>query len=533
MWQGQFSCCRPFLATVCFKHRIAATLRCQSNWRKRSQRYLNPNQAAYLPDEPYAQVLLEYTCFNIPAALAERLRFLLSSPVLRMLNAATITTSSKKVNRFLALLALAFFAVFGSSALNATVVVNARAVAAVPAMAGSLSPGERVKLFEEVWKAINERYYDPTFNGVNWKKVHDKYRPEVDRVTSDEELYSLLNRMLGELRDAHTRLFTPRERDERRRLQAISLGLSVYEVEGKTVVTSVEPDSEAARAGIEPGMIVQTIDNKPLAERIAEVRTRMGGTSTDRALLLRLYRLLLDGEPGSSLRLGLARADGKQINIVLTRRIVSDAPRIIYRRLPSGYGYIKLNVWKSPIHEQFKRALQELKDAPGMIIDLRGNPGGEVNEILKIAGYFFSSKMPFGRFITRTGRPLELFSAHHSDMIYSGPVAILVNEGSGSGSEMFSGVLQESGRAIVIGRQSCGCLLGITEYRKVRGGGELAISELGYISPKGRRLEGVGVIPNELVELKLSDLQSRRDIALEEAEAALRVPLKASSSAQH
>jgi carboxyl-terminal processing protease len=417
---------------------------------------------------------------------------------------------------------LALFITIGLSILSA---------AAPPAIAKPLSAGDRVKLFEEVWKAINEKYYDPTFNGINWKKVHDKYRPQLDRITNDEELYSLLNQMLGELHDAHTRLLTPREREERKRLQAVTLGLSVTEVEGKPVITNVEPDSEAARAGIEPGMIVQTIDDKPVAERIAEVRARMGGTSTDRAALLRLYRLLLNGEPGSSTKLGLVRADGKLLGVVLKRRLVSDAPRVVYRRLPSGYGYIKLNLWKSPIHEQFKRALWELKDAPGIIVDLRGNPGGEVNEILKIAGYFFSSKVPFGRFITRTGRPLELFSPHYGHAVYSGPVAILINEGSGSGSELFSSVLQESGRAIVIGRRSCGCLLGIIKYRKMRGGGELAISELGYISPAGRRLEGVGVAPDATVELKLSDLQSRRDVALEEAEVVLRAPIKASSSA--
>jgi carboxyl-terminal processing protease len=106
---------------------------------------------------------------------------------------------------------------------------------------------------------------------------------------------------------------------------------------------------------------------------------------------------------------------------------------------------------------------------------------------------------------------------------------ILINEGSGSGSEMFSGVLQENGRAVLIGRQSCGCLLGIARFRKVKGGGELAISELGYTSPRGRTLEGAGVMPNGEITLKISDLQRGRDIAVEEAENSLRSSIRSSS----
>jgi carboxyl-terminal processing protease len=120
---------------------------------------------------------------------------------------------------------------------------------------------------------------------------------------------------------------------------------------------------------------------------------------------------------------------------------------------------------------------------------------------------------------------LQLFAGEdNEDEVYRGMVAILVNESSGSGSEMFAGVLQENGRAVVVGRQSCGCLLGIAKFREVEGGGELAVSELAYLSPKGRRLEGKGVIPDELVGLTIADLQRHRDAALESAENALRTP---------
>jgi carboxyl-terminal processing protease len=231
----------------------------------------------------------------------------------------------------------------------------------------------------------------------------------------------------------------------------------------------------------------------------------------------------MEGEPGTSVTLGLERADGSTFNVEVMRRIVADLPTVTSRLLQSGYGYLKLNLWKSPAHKEFKRALEKFKDVPGLIVDLRGNPGGEAGVVVKIASYFFSNRVSFGQFISRTGKPINLFT-DRDDLIYQGPLIVLVNESSGSGSELFTGVMQESGRAIVIGRQSCGCVLGISRFKKVKGGGELAVSELKYVSPRGQKLEGTGVIPDKMVALTISDLQRHHDAALTEAESLLRSP---------
>ena len=393
----------------------------------------------------------------------------------------------------------------------------------------SLSLEDRMEVFEEVWSEIDEKYYDPGFNGVNWKAVRERFRPMVSGKGSDEDFYRLLKQMVGELRDAHTRFHTPRERKEREQLQAVSAGITIFEVEGQPVITGIDPMSEAAKAGVEAGMIVETINGSPISDILRDARSKIGGSSSDRAVRLRTYRRVIDGEANTPLRLGLRRADGKVLSVELMRRVVSDGARVTSRRLPSGYGYIKLNLWKSPIHKEFRNALRQLSDTPGLIIDLRGNPGGEVNEVLKIAGYFFNLRVPFGKFLTRSGKSLELFTGRDEERAYNGSVVILINEASGSGSEMFSGVLQENGRATVIGRQSCGCLLGIARFRKVKGGGEIAISELGYTSPAGRTLEGAGVMPNGEITLRIADLQRGRDIAVEEAESTLRSAIRSSS----
>ncbi|HXG64557.1 MAG TPA: S41 family peptidase [Blastocatellia bacterium] len=391
---------------------------------------------------------------------------------------------------------------------------------------GALSRSDRLEIFEEVWEDINEYYYDPNFNGVDWRAVRARYRPLVDAASSDEEFYTLMKRMVGELRDAHTRFHTPREREERKQHKSTSAGFSVYEIEGQTVIVSVDPASEAARAGVNEGMIVRAIDGKPVAEKLAEAQAAIGGSSTDRAVQLRLYRKILEGVPDTPLALALARPDGSEFEVTVTRREVSDRAQVKWYRLASGYGYIRLNVWREPAHKEFKNALERLKHVPGLIVDLRGNPGGEVNEVLRIAGYFLPDKKSFGSFIKRSGEAIQLFAGRRGEQVYAGPLVILVNEGSGSGSEMFAGGLQDLGRASVIGRQSCGCLLGISKFREVEGGGEVAISELGYLSPKKKKFEGAGVTPDQKVALTLADLRRRRDSTIETAETVLRAALR-------
>jgi len=342
----------------------------------------------------------------------------------------------------------------------------------------------------------------------------------IEQAAGDEEFYRLLKQMVGELHDAHTRFHTPQERREREHDQAISIGLSIFEVEGKPVVTNVEQDSEAARAGVEEGMLVLEIDGKPITERLAQARARVPGSSSERAIKLRIYRMITDGSPGTNTSLRLAGPGDRALNVTLTRHIIRDDAVVTSRRLPSGIAYLKLTLWKSPVGKQFKKALKAFRDAPGLIIDLRGNPGGEAEEVVKIASYFFDSHVAFGKFSSRTGRSIYLRTDDDEEE-YTGPIAILVNEGSGSGSELFSGVMQENGRAFVIGRQSCGCVLGISKFRKF-GEGELALSEFSFLSPGGKTLEGTGVIPNKIVDLKIADLQQHRDPALEEAERQLK-----------
>lgn len=393
----------------------------------------------------------------------------------------------------------------------------------------TLSARARAEVFEEVWKTIDGRYYDPSFNGVDWKAVGERYRPRVDAAAGDEEFYALLNQMAGELRDAHTRVRSPRQNRDYKKRQATTAGVIVYEVEGSAVVFDVTPDSEAARAGVLPGMLVRTVDGRPVAEAVAAARREVGASSSERATRVLSYVRLVAGEPGSVLRLGLARTDGTPFEVALTRLTVSAAPRFDARLLPSGLAYVRFNRFRPPVAKLLKEALSKFKDAPGLILDLRANGGGDGREGMKVAGYFFDEKVPVARIATRTGKPpsalfglvslpREFEAGERGGRLYSNPVVVLVNEGTGSTSELIANALQEQGRAYVVGTQSCGCVLGVLDHRDLKGGGGLDVSEVGFVTPKGRKLEGEGVTPDRSVTVTLRDLQGGRDIAVEMAE---------------
>lgn len=421
-------------------------------------------------------------------------------------------------------------------ALGGHVAVKAQSTAAQAsssqASASSLSARERVEVFEKVWKTIEEKYYDPSFNGVDWEAVRGRYRPQIEAAAGEEEFYELLNRMAGELRDAHTRVRSPRQGRERRNREATSAGVRLFEVEGTPVVFDVAPDSEAARAGVLPGMVVRTVGGRLVAEALAEAREEVGPSSSERAVRVLTYSRLIAGEPGSALELGLTRADGTPFEVKLTRRTVSAAPRFTARLLASGNLYVRFDRFLPPVGNELKEALEKFKDAPGLILDLRANGGGDGREGLKVGGYFFDEKVSVARIVTRTGKPpsalfglvslpKEFAAGEHGGRRYSNPVVVLVNEGTGSMSELVAGVLQEQRRAYVVGTRSCGCVLGVLKHRELKGGGYLDVSELGFVTTAGRRLEGEGVTPDRAVAVMLKDFQTGRDAALEEAEAYL------------
>ncbi|HEX8525773.1 MAG TPA: S41 family peptidase [Allosphingosinicella sp.] len=391
---------------------------------------------------------------------------------------------------------------------------------------------ERLRIFDYVWTEIRDKYYEPTLNGTDWEGARARHRPRVAAAADDRAFYALLRSMVGELRDAHTRVLDPQQARDRRREQSTSAGAVIYEVEGRPIIFAVRPASPAAQAGLRPGLRVTAVNGVPIAEALAKERAEVGSSSSERATLLLAYRRLVAGEPDEALRLGLLRQDGTPFEVSLPRRALDAAPQFEARRLPSGLAYVRFDGFRAPIARRFREALAEHRDARGLIIDLRSNPGGEAREGLRAVGPLLDERTLVARLATRTGRPpsallglvrlpLQMYAGKPGDQLYSGPVVVLVNEATASTSELVAAALQERGRARIVGARTCGCALGILRHRRLGDGGALAISEIGLVTGLGRRIEGDGVLPEVPVAVRLADFAAGRDAALEAAVAEL------------
>ncbi|HLM58925.1 MAG TPA: S41 family peptidase [Pyrinomonadaceae bacterium] len=406
--------------------------------------------------------------------------------------------------------------------------VGCRQAAPVPAASpaeSTLSQQERVEIFEQVWRTIDEEYYDPNFRGVDWRAARDRYRPQAESAPSDAEFYGVFEQMLSELRDGHT-VFVPPERPGRRPEEGGprgSVGVRLGDAEGRVAVVEVEAGSQAERLGVRPGHVLREVNGRPVEEHVAFIRSKIAGSSTERLFRLKmLSALLYAGFLAKPRTLGLTDFDGREFNVELPEEPArADAPNLTSRRLDSGFGYVRFRSWTPPAQDEFREALKSLRDAPGLVIDLRGNGGGQARVLLDIASNFFDRPTHIGGSRARSGEVQKTYT-RRAEQPYRGPVVVLVDEATGSASEAFTGFMQEVGRARVVGRQTAGSTLSRNGARRIKGGGQLLFSTHTSLTPAGRELEGVGVTPDVAVALTLADLRAGRDAALEEAESLLR-----------
>jgi carboxyl-terminal processing protease len=195
------------------------------------------------------------------------------------------------------------------------------------------------------------------------------------------------------------------------------------------------------------------------------------------------------------------------------------------RQLHGRIGFVSFDAFTSSVAIDFMRALRgKLRDARGLVMDLRNNGGGEAEAMTEIASAFLPTGSSLGRFMDRTGRTAfapqtrsaMLFAAEAVALLHV-PVVILTSEKTSSAAEIFVATVREQGRATVIGGPTCGCVLAIRRRHALPDGGALDISEMDYRTATGARLEGTGIKPDEHVALDLLDLRARRDRAMERA----------------
>jgi C-terminal peptidase prc len=395
-----------------------------------------------------------------------------------------------------------------------------RAISAQQAqqVSGTPTREDRVKVFDQVWRAIYDNYYDKSFRGVDWRQQREVFRPQIESAASSAEFYRLLRQMIGKLGDAHTRIYAPEDGFDRYRPAGLTVGLVVRRIEGRPIVTWVEPDSEAAKFGIRPGFAVSEVDGEPVEKVLRRMRTDIGESSTATALELQSFDRIFYGPRDVPVAVTFVDEEGRRKSFSLTRRYSEFQRRVTARQLPYKIGYIELTGFGPEIERDFDAAMQQMQGTRGLILDLRNNGGGFVTTVTQIASYFFTDETDLGEFITRFGR-----STHRRTRalrnVYRAPLIVLVSSRSASGSEIFAAAMQEQKRGVILGTNptTCGCLLGVSRTLRLSDGGKLNISDTDYRTALGRRIEGLGVRPDRQVELRIADLMAGRDRTLEEA----------------
>ena len=388
------------------------------------------------------------------------------------------------------------------------------------------TPEVRQKTFEIVWQTVKDKHFDPNFNGVNWDAVRLNYAPLVAAVKSDNELYSVLNKMLGELKQSHFSVIPPsalmttvdgKEKGD--------LGLDIRIINGQAVIRKVAAGSSSEQAGLKPGFTILAVDNKTVTDLSAQIALRKERPQMTKLLLSRGVVGLTSGPVGSTSKVRFLDGSGQPHEVSIGRQPPHGQPvklgnlptfyeEFETRRLAQGAGYIRFSMFLMPILAPVQAAVKDYKDAPGIIIDLRGNAGGLGYLTSAISGLFFREQVSLGTVKSRTGDNQN--TVRPDPAAYTGTLIILTDEMTGSAAEVLSGGLQGLDRAKIVGQRSVGAVLPATTIKLPTGAALLyAIGD--FKTSKGVLLEGVGVAPDYEVPLTKEALLAGRDEMLEKA----------------
>ncbi len=276
----------------------------------------------------------------------------------------------------------------------------------------------------------------------------------------------------------------------------VGTGMEVSVKGGVLHVISPLDGSPAAEAGLRPGDVIAKIE---------------GVATKDMALSDAVQRLR--GEPKSWVALTVVRdEEPKPLEIKVERRAVEVKGVREAKKIEEGIIYIRIAEFQKHTAEDFEEAAHSLglQNGQGLVIDLRNNPGGLLDAAVKVAENF----IPKGQVILstrgRVPKKSRLFVSHNANPFKPGPIAVLVNRGSASGSEILTGALQDHGLARVFGRKTYGkgCVQTLTPLPD---GSAVRITTSLYYTPKGRLIHEIGLTPDEEI---IEDPKSGEDKAL-------------------
>ena len=390
------------------------------------------------------------------------------------------------------------------------------------------SPEVRRETFEIVWRTVKEKHFDPDLGGIDWDSVHERYAPRVAAVTNDSQLYELLRQMLGELGQSHFNIIPPEAiiEDGVKEPPTGGIGIDIQMIEGLALITQVEKGSAADRAGLRTGYVIKQVDSTSVTQVAAQFAKINSSAAIKRLRTTRGVLALVNGKPGTSVHIsyldgrdrpGEVTCEREKMKGEMSRRVGNFPPRYTEfesRRLAGGIGYIRFNTFALNLMDKIRDGIRDMRDAPGIIIDLRGNPGGIGSMSNAIASLLETRRTTLGTMRTRTGQ--VHFAVFPKENAYKGPLVIMIDGRTGSTSEIMAAGMQESGRAILVGERSVGAALP-SIFEKLPTGALFQFAIADFKTPKGRLIEGNGVIPDIEVLLSRRILLEGRDPQIEEA----------------
>lgn len=366
-----------------------------------------------------------------------------------------------------------------------------------------------LRIFTELWEIVDEEYLHPHHNGADWEAIGQEYSARVEAGLSDEEFWTAMDEMLLELQDEHSVFLSPGEVAEEEDMRSGDLdyvGIGIYSAtlpeKGHSVILLVLPDGPAARAGLHPHDRILTIDGIPACCDAA------GNDYLER----------LFGPEGSTVELRVQTPGEPPRTVTVTRARIQGSLPVEVRRLEKNVGYILIpTLWDETVVERVRQALEDLAaegELAGLILDLRVNSGGSDTVLQGLLALFADGEL--GHFVGRRGaEPLRVTGVDVGGSQRVGLV-ILVGRETVSFAEIFSGVLQEAGRARIVGRTTSGNVEIVYGY-DFEDGSRAWIAQETFYPPSGTDWEETGIVPDVEIPLDWDEFTVEDDPQLEAA----------------
>jgi carboxyl-terminal processing protease len=353
--------------------------------------------------------------------------------------------------------------------------IHQTATAAAPPTAANAETYKMLQLFGDVVDEVQRQYVTP----VDQKKL----------------IQSAIDGMLTSL-DPHSNYLDPEAfqsmRDQTRGEYG-GLGIEVTSEDGVVKVISPMDDTPATKAGIKAGDYVTAIDGQSV----------VGLTLNDAVKLMR-------GKVGDKIVLTVSREGEESKDYTLTREIID--VKSVKSHMEGDYGYLRISSFNEKTGQETEQAVKSLLSQnakmKGLILDLRNNPGGLLDQAIEVSDVFLDG----GEVVSQRGRDakdVERYNARAGDMIHAMPMVVLINSGSASAAEIVAGALQDRHRAELVGVTSFG-KGSVQTVIPLRGGadGALKLTTARYYTPSGRSIQKTGITPDlEVAETRVEAQQ--------------------------